>query len=163
MKRSKKGFIGDIPLIIGFLFLFAVVIIVGYQFLSAYNTKYQAANVSQGSKDLVQSSKDRYVGLFDGIMGFVFALLVIALFVSLTLIPSNPAFFFITVILLVILIGAGAVFSNSYEQIANDSHISTTASEFTFTPFLMSNLPTVILFMGCVFIIGLYMKLRGVF
>lgn len=161
--KNRRGFIGDIPLLIGVLFLVAVLIIVGYHFYTSFNDQYQASDADAQSKALLQTNKDRYVSLFDGIFGFVFALLMIALFISVTQIPSNPAFFFITVILIVVLIGGAAIFSNAYEDISTDTNINSTSSEFTFVPYLMGNLPIVVLFMGVIFMIGLYMKLRGVF
>lgn len=160
---NKKGFIGDVGLIIAILFLVALMVIVGYKIFSSYNEKWQAApSISTEGKQLVQDSKDRYVGLFDGIFMFVFALLVVALFLSATQLNTNPAFFFITLIILVFMIGASAVISNSFETASSSSSLNATSNEFQFIPFLMDNLPMVTLLLGFVILVALYVKIRGV-
>lgn len=162
MIKNKKGFIGDVPFIIAMLFLFAIVVFVGYKVFGDYNDKWQAGSADANAKQLVQDGKDRYVSLFDGIFMFVFAGLCIALFISLTQIGTRPEFFFITLILLVILIGVGALLSNTMEEVTTSSELSSEASEFSFIPFFFENLPIMVLLLGAIFLIGSYLKLRGI-
>lgn len=160
---NKKGFIGDVGLIIAIIFLVALVVIVGYKIFSSYNDKWQAApSISAEGKQLVQDSKDRYVGLFDGIFMFVFALLVVALFLSATQLNTNPAYFFITLIVLVFMIGGSAAISNSFETASTSESLNDTSNDFSFIPFLMSNLPIVTLLLGFVVLVALYVKIKGV-
>lgn len=149
-------------MILAVLLLFSIVVVVGYKVFDSYNDKWQTQNVDSNAKALVQSSKDRYVGLFDGIFMFVFALLCVALFVSAVMIGSRPEFFFITLIILVIFIGVSASISNVYEDVSTSSNLNATSSEFSFIPFLMGELPKVTLLLGFLVMAGLYMKIKGV-
>lgn len=159
---NKKGFFGDIGLILAIILLFSIVIIVGYKVFSSYNDKWQTSNADTQAKELVQESQTRYTNLFDGIFMFVFALLVIALFISAATIGTRPEFFFITMVLLVIFIGVSALISNVYDTASTSTQLNSTSSEFSFIPFLMDELPKVTLLLGVVVIIGLYVKIRGV-
>ena len=159
---NNKGFLGEIGLIIAIMLLVSVVVIVGYKTFTSYNEKWQDLPVDQGAKDLVQDNKDRYVSLFDGIFMFVFAMLCIALFASVVVIDTKPAFFFITIIVLAFMIGGGAMVSNAYEDISTSNQLNNTSSEFTFIPFIMSELPKVVLMLGFLVIAGLYMKMKGI-
>lgn len=159
---NKRGFFGDVGLVIAILLLVAIIVMVGYKLFSSYNTKWQAMDVDQNAKNLVQDNKDRYVDLFDGIFMFVLALLCVALFISVAMIGTRPEFFFITIILLVIFIGAAALLSNVFTDVATSPQLNATSSEFEFIPFIMNELPTVVLLFGFIVIAGLYMKIRGV-
>lgn len=161
--KNRKGFLGDVGLIIAILMLVSLMVIVGYKVFSSYNDKWQAApSISTNSKELVQEEKDRYVGLFDGIFMFVFALLVLGLFISASLINTRPEFFFIALVVAVFMIGGAAVVSNSFEQAADSNQLSNTTSEFTFIPFLMDNLPIITLLLVFVVLVALYVKLKGI-
>jgi hypothetical protein len=151
----------DIGIVLAMLLLLGVMTLVGYKVFDSYNDKWQAADVDSNAKQLVQTNKDRYVGLFDGIFMFVFALLVIALFVSVAVIGTQPQYFFITLIVLVMFIGASGLISNSFEDVSTSTYLNETSSEFEFIPFLMGELPMMTLFLGIVLIIGLYLKIRG--
>lgn len=159
---NKRGFLGDVGLIIAILMLVSIMVIVGYKVFSSYNDKWQAApSISTHSKALVQEQKDRYVGLFDGIFMFVFALLCLGLFISASMINTRPEFFFIAIVVLVFMIGGAALVSNAFETASDDAQLSNTSSEFTFIPFLMDNLPIVTLLLGFIVLVALYVKLRG--
>lgn len=160
--RGKKGFIGDLGLVMAVLFIIALVVIIGYKIFDSYNDKWQTqTSVSNESKVYIQETHDRYVGLWDGIFMFVFALLTIALFVSATQLGTRPEFFFITLIVLVFMIGASAVISNSYETISTNDSINSTSSQFEFIPFIMINMPYVVLMFGFVIMMALFIKIRG--
>jgi hypothetical protein len=160
--RGKKGF-ADLGLVLAVLLLIGITVIVGYKIFSSYNEKWQANDsVPAAAKIEVQDLKDRYVGLFDGIFMFIFALLVIALFISVAMIGTRPEFFFITIFIMVIFIGVSALLSNVYEDTATSTQLNNTTSEFTFIPFIMGELPKLTLLMGAIILIGLYVKIRGI-
>lgn len=159
---NKRGFFGDIGLVIAIMLIIALMVIIGYKVFVSYNDKWQAnPDVSAQAKQIVQDKKDRYVSLWDGIYMFVFALLVVALFISVAALGTRPEFFFISIILLVIFIGGSAMVSNVYEDVATNPQLNTTSSEFTFIPFIMAELPTVTLLLGFLVMLGLYVKIRG--
>jgi len=158
---SKKGF-QDLGLVLAILLLLAIMILIGYKIFTNYNTMWQQQpSITSNAKAQVQTLKDRYVGLFDGIFMFIFAFLVIALFISVALIGTRPEFFFITIVLLIIFIGVSALLSNVYNDISTNSSINDTSSEFTFIPFIMGKLPIVTLLLGTVILAGLYAKIKG--
>src|SRR5690348_3416217 len=106
------------------LLLIALFVIIGYKVFDSYNDKWQNMNVDSNAKALVQTSKDRFVGLWDGIFMFIVALLAVALFISSTMIGTRPEFFFITFILLCFFIGSSAVISNVYEDVATSPQLN---------------------------------------
>lgn len=162
IRKNKKGFLGDVGFIIAILFLVGLLVMVGYKVYTSYNEKWQdMPSIANESKALVQENKDRYVDLFDGIFTFVFALLCVALFVSAVNLNTQPHFFFITIIILVFMIGAAAIISNSYETVSNSDQLNDTSSEFTFIPFIMDQLPIIVLFLGFLVITALYVKIKG--
>jgi hypothetical protein len=48
------------------------------------------------------------------------------------------------------------------EEVTTSSELSSEASEFSFIPFFFDNLPIMVLLLGAIFLIGSYLKLRGV-
>lgn len=161
-KIGNRGF-ADLGLVLAFLLIIAVTVIIGYKVFSSYNEKWQAQDsVSADAKADVQTLKDRYVSLFDGIFMLVFALLTIALFISVAYIGTRPEFFFITVIIMIMFIGVSALMSNVYDDVGTSEQLATTTSEFSFIPFIMTKLPLVTLLLGAVILIGLYVKIRGI-
>lgn len=157
---NRKGF-ADIGLVLALLLLVSLFAIVGFKVFSSYNDKWQNLDVSNESKTYIQEQDDRYPALFDGIFMLVFALLVVALFISVTQIGTRPEFFFISLVVLVFFIGAAGLLGNSFENISEGDELNATTQEFTFIPFIMGNLPIVTLGLGVVVIGGLYLKIKG--
>lgn len=157
---KKKGF-ADIGLVMALLLLIAIFALVGFKVFSSYNDKWQQLDVSNDSKTYIQEQEDRYPSLFDGIFMLVFALLVVALFISVTQIGTRPEFFFITIVVLVFFIGASALLGNAFEDISEGEQLNDSSDEFNFIPFIMGNLPIVTLGLGVVVIGGLYLKIKG--
>jgi hypothetical protein len=161
--RKKGAFFSDIGLVLAVMLVFGLMIIVGYKVFTSYNDKWQVnPSIDTASKATVDTLHTRYVGLFDGIFMFVFALLAVMLFVSSAFIGTRPEFFFITVILAVFAIGVSAVMSNVYESVATSDQMNTTSSQFNFIPFIMGKLPLVTLLFATIVMIGLYVKIKGI-
>lgn len=159
---NNRGF-ADLGLVLAILLLIGITVIVGYKIFTSYNEKWQNnSSVPATAKAEVQTLKDRYVGLFDGIFMFVFALLVIALFISVAVIGTRPEFFFITVFLMIIFIGVSALLSNIYSDVSTSEQLNNTTNEFVFIPFVMNDLPKLTLLMGTLILVGLYVKIKGI-
>jgi hypothetical protein len=158
---NNRGFFGDVPFIIGILLLLAIVVIVSYKVFTNINTDWQGKDdVSTESKLRMQTLKDRYTGLWDGIFMLVAGLLCLALVFSVSQIGTRPEFFFITIILLVFILGAAALTSNVYEQISTSDELNETSSEFTFIPYFTMSMPKIALLLVFLLVVGLYMKAR---
>jgi len=160
---NKRGaFMSDIGIVLAVMLLFSIVIVVGYKVFTSYNDKWQLnPSIDTDSKAIVDTLHTRYVGLFDGIFMFVFALLAVMLFVSSAFIGTRPEFFFITVILAIFVIGISAVMSNVYNDVASNEQLNTSSSQFNFIPFIMDNLPSVALLFSAIVMVGLYVKIKG--
>lgn len=159
-RRSRKGSWIDTFFIIAIMFGVAVAFLVGWLLISNVNTEFQSKLSSAEAKSIMSESKDRYVGLFDGIFLFVFFGSFIATIIGSLFVDTHPAFFFISLVLLVFACVLGAVFANAYDDIASSDGFSAFSSDFTYIPFVMQYYVHIIIFMVCAISIALYAKSR---
>lgn len=160
---NKKGFIGDVAVIIGLMLLLGTVFIVGSKVMGEFNDEWQAnEDVSNQSKEIVSDLEGRYVNLWDGAFMLIFGLLAVALVVSTAALGTRPEFFFITVVIAVFFVGAAAAVSNAFYDISNDSGLVEATNEFTFVPLIMNNLVEITLVLIGLLFVGLYVKARGI-
>lgn len=158
--KSKKGFIGDVAFIIGVLFVLVLVVTIGFKVLGDFNDKYQTSGATNVSKELLQEQANRYVGLWDGIFMLVFGLLTVGLIISVAALGSRPEFFFIILILGMFIIGGAAMFSNIYED-ATSGSLAVSASNFSFSYYVMTHMVEISLLLIGLFIVGLFVKAGG--
>ena len=159
----KRGFVGDIGIVIGLLFAFSLIVVIGWKVFDTYNDSYQAGDATVESKALVDENADRYVGVFDGMFLFILFGLAVALFLSTSYIDTRPEFFFITIIAAVIFVGLSAVVSNAFEDFSTTSDLVNSTGDFSVVPAVMDKLPLVTLVLVAATLMGLYFKSRGVF
>jgi len=98
-------------------------------------------------------------------MNVLFPLLLIGLFgfvmVSALMARSHPAFFFIGLIVLGVTLILAAVYSNVYQEIADDDKFASTTSDFSIMGLFLENLPTVIVIFFIAIAIILYTRVGG--
>lgn len=159
--KGKKGFIGDASTAVAILLAFALVIVVGIKFFTAYNESYQDSSATDQGKGIVQNLFSKYAKVWDGAFMLVFGLLCVALILSVAALGTRPEFFFVTIIIGMFLIGVAALLANVYSN-ATGTQLAEAASQLTFIPLIMGNLATITLFMVAMLIIGLFVKARGI-
>lgn len=158
-KNRRASWI-DIFFIIVIMFGVAVSTLIGWMLMDNVNTEFQSKLSSTQAKTMMQENHDRYVGTFDGIFLFVFFGAFIATMIGSLFIDTHPAFFFISLVLLVVACVIGAVLSNAYYEIETNDKLSALATDFTYIPFVMQYYVHIIIFMVCAISIALYAKSR---
>jgi len=159
---GRKAFIGDLSTILVVLFVFFITIIISAFLFGEVNDMFQSSDgISSEGKNITGSLESRYVGVWDGIGLLVFALLSVALILSVVTLGTRPEFFFLIVIISIFLVGLAALFANIYSSVTGDSFAVIT-NEFVFIPLIMNNLVNVLLFLVALLSIGLFVKIRGV-
>jgi hypothetical protein len=76
-------------------------------------------------------------------------------------IDSHPAFFFVSFIILGVVILLGTTFSNIYQQITEDTQFGSTSSDLSIIALFMKNLPLVISIVFIITIIVLFTSKGG--
>lgn len=157
--RIKKGAIGfeDSIYIVGFLFAIALFIVILFFTWSQISTPLDTAINSalpSGSGFNVTDINDKVsigVGLFDGMFPFLLLGLLLMTIVSSFYTESHPMFFFISIILLAVVILLGVIFANVYQQITSIPELSSIAeNDFATTTVFLRNFPVIVAIMFAV-------------
>ena len=156
---NKKGSIGDVFFISVFIFLLAIVFVVGWVIHSKVNDEFQnnPSIVDQG-KTMMQNSTDDYISLFDGIFLTIIVGLWIGTIILAFQIDIHPVFFVLTIIVFAILVILTALFGNAFYTFANNANIVSYADDFTIIPFVMNNFVTVMIVLGFSVALVMYAK-----
>lgn len=155
--RGQTGL--DIILVVVMLFVFAIVAIFAYSMVSDFNTEWQGeTDVANASKESMSTFSTQFPTVMDQAFAILVGLLWLALIVTSFLIDSHPAFFVVTVLILLIVFFVAMELSNYFEEIMDESEMTAFAAQFPITNWLMNNLLIVIVVMGLSAGVALYAK-----
>lgn len=101
------------------------------------------------------------IGLFNVLFPLLLIGLIAMVFVSASFMGSHPVFFFISIILLVVMVLLGVVFSNTYQQITTDTNFGSTADTFNITHVFMKYLPVIAFIIVAIVFIIIYSQSGG--
>lgn len=76
------------------------------------------------------------------------------------LVDTQPVFFIISIVLLVIVLFIGMLFSNVYEEVITDTNLASAASNFNYATWAFSNIHIIALIIGASIALSLYAKNR---
>lgn len=160
--NNKGSSVTDVILVVVLLLAFGLASILALMVFNGYNDNYQAKdNVYDNSKEMIQDNVDSYVNVIDPIALLIVIGLTIALIVGASMINTHPALFIVALIITSITIFLAAVYSNAYTEIASNSALVTTESQFTVLPTIMNNLPVIVTVMALLVALTLYSRTRG--
>lgn len=114
------------------------------------------ATIDTSVKQEVQGMYDRNSSIFDNIFLMAFVLLWGATLLFAYNLDSNPAFFVIALIVLVILLITSTFLGNGVTEMLDDPSISSYASAFPITTYITSNLLIVAIVVGFSILLVLY-------
>jgi len=160
---NKKGSILDIMYVMILLFVFAVSTIIAFTVWENYKGATNSSsniNLSTPTFDHVEGKMDIVMNNFDYIFAFIMTGLIIMLVVSTFFLKSHPAFFWITLLFLIIVLVIAGVLSNAFEEVGANENLQAGYDNFPIIKFVMEKLPTFMLFIGAIVIISLYAKSR---
>ncbi len=159
---SRKGnVLLDGMMFIVILFIFALIIIVSYNFSHNLNIDLQADDdIAQEAKDISSSIDSSFANVWDGIFLLTFVLLWIVVAVLSFMIDTHPIFFVISIFLLVFVVIGAAYISNAFEEITGDDELSTYAVSFPMMNFIIGHLVQFVLAIIVTIMIALFGKNR---
>lgn len=154
-----NGSVMDLFILPGVIFVIAVCAVVGYLAYSTVMTQFAAHNQTQEAAEMVTAGMDNvFPSGVDLIVPGVLVGTVIMIIVLALLIPSHPIFMFAGIILLVVLLVAAPIMSNSFMELFQSDQLVAYSNAMPMTMFITGNLPYILLGVGFFLIIILYAK-----
>lgn len=166
----KKGFqsFEDILYVLVYIFSAALLIFVLYFIFNQINTPIADALTNATSDGTTTynytamgNSTLGAIGIFNTLFPVLILGLILMCAVGAMYIDSHPVFFFVSLIILGVVILLGVVYSNIYQQITEDSAFGATASNFLIMNIFMKYLPWVIAIIMIVVMIIMWAKPGG--
>jgi len=156
---NKKAAIQDSILVIVFIFIIAISFLV---MSKVWN------QVDPELKEQFNSTYYNRASLFTGMVFksfdilFVFVIIgfFIFLIISVFLINTHPAFFVVSLILLLVSLILAPLFANVYSDIEGSDEFATESAEYDIISFVFSKYPLFALIAGILVLIALYAKTR---
>jgi hypothetical protein len=165
--KKGQGAFEDILTIIPYIFFagllfFIVFFIVGQikpDVSEALQNSMNADSPVNISEQMDQTSGG--IGLFNTLFPLLLIGLIIMCIVSASFMGSHPVFFFVSLILLIVMVILGVVFSNVYQQITTDSNFGDTADSFNIVHVFMKYLPFIAFVIIIIVFIVIYSQSGG--
>lgn len=144
--RFVKGDITEIIYGTVLIFITAIVILIMYKVMIAWNDNVQDNDLLgvRGSGYL-QTHTDSYPATFDAIFTFLLVGVGLILLVSSFMVKSHPIFFVVTFLIFLMFIVMWSVMANTYDDFANASELQELREEFVMMEYLMRNFPFIML------------------
>lgn len=154
---NKKGSAQDL-LFIGIVLLFAsVTILIGYKISDEINTEIQAKDIADShGKTAVSSLNSNYPGVIDNSFLLLMIGLGIGALIFASLVRVHPIFIPFFIIMLALIIFFSGIFSNIYQEMADNSVLSTQADNLTFISTIMEYLPLIIGIFGTLLMVVMH-------
>lgn len=154
-----KGSMIDLFGIIVIIFIFGVSSLIAYTLMSAINDNSELF-VANESIQIINNSVST-IKNFDYASVFIIFGLGVSVILSGFLIRTHPAFFIISIFMLIFVMIVSAQFTNAFMELGANSGLINAANEFTYTRLIFSNLPLIMLMIGIVLAIVMYSKMGG--
>lgn len=161
-KRNKKGnAVLDTITIIVVLVVMGIALLFSNYVLDEVDTDIQADDdmSTEGAK-VTGDMLSQFPSLFDNMFLFAFVLFTIFVLVSVFVLDTHPIFFAVSAILLIFVFIIAGLLANVYNDVAEDSTVSTYANQFTYMTWVMTHLLEVIIGIGFFVSIALFAKFK---
>ena len=155
---NKKANAFDVIYILIVVFIFIVVTLIAFKVYNEWSEN-GATKLDSPTANIATQKAGVAIQSLDVIFGFLIGMLIILVIISAFTIDTHPAFFVVTLILLIIAIILAVAFSNIYETISQEK-LPTEAASFPIANYLMGNLPTIALVAIIIVAIVLYAKFQ---
>lgn len=156
-KVNKKGSMIDLLFVIVALTIFGGSILIGAALINNFNDKVQTDSLfPTASKTIVSDQTNQYTSSLN--VGFLvlFGFMSIAVIAMAVLVRIPPIFLAFYLFFLVILVIMGAIGTNIFEAIAENSTISPYVGGFGFITSIMAYLPIIVGVFGSILAIVMY-------
>lgn len=159
---NKKGSIQDIIYVMIVILVISVVSLITFRVSSEVNDQFQESSlISSRGKTSVNKVNDIYPNVLDTSYMLLIIGLALATLVLAALVRVHPMFFIFFIVVLLITIFLGGVFSNVYQGIASQTGFSELADQLVFMSFTMQYLPMIIGILGFALAFIMYKNYQG--
>lgn len=144
MELNKKGALEIITVMVTIIVLF-IIIMVMHKAWTEMADKFQESPMAESiPTNATLEMADNLVSGFDVIGLAAFICLVVVVLVLAMLIPANPAYIGLFIIIGVIAVIIAVPFSNMWEEFSLNSEMASTTNALPITSFIMANLPLIV-------------------
>lgn len=152
--RYRKGTVIDILPILFFILLLGMLALIGSRILTDITPQLNTTLTSNVSINIINEANSDYSIIFDTVIPLFFVGLMLGMIVSAFLIKTQPLFFMVTVLLLVLLVLIVPVVSNIYMELCDSLPVQ--CAEYNRTQWIFDRLPLLLTFAGFITAIVLY-------
>lgn len=161
IKRNKKGSALDLILVAGIGLFFAMIVLFGFKMVAEFNDEVQAnTGIDAKGKAAVNTLEGHYSGVIDNSFLLLTIGLCIGAIVMASLVRISPIFLGLFIIIWIIIIVMCGVFSNIYQEMAENTEMQAQANQLTFISNIMEFLPLIIGVVGGILAIIMYKSWR---
>jgi len=158
---GSKGSALDIIILTAIILALGIVIVVGTHIKDNILPEFQSA-LSDTTAQGVIGEVDAAFAVFDYVFIGVVLGMGAAAIVTAYLIPTHPAFFFISILLLMVALLLAPTFSNVFRTLTDDVEFSAIVDSYAMMKLVFENLPIFILMFGMLVMVATYAKItRG--
>jgi hypothetical protein len=155
----SKGFVADMALILVILIGLSMTVLIAY----TMNVEVSDAMNASGAIEEVHLNKSVYaiqdtLGVYDSLFIVIFVSFLLLTIGGVWYIKTNPLFFVVGIVGLVLLTFVGGIMSNVYESFAADSTMVAAANAYPYMSFSMLNLPPLMVVFGGIVVVVLFAK-----
>lgn len=136
---KKKGSMLDFFFIIIVIFIVAITSVMAFVVFTPMNDEVQGSDANSQGKSIMQYLYDRFAGLIDGMFVFIFFMLFLGMIVTTIFTQINPAWYWISFILLLVLTVVTGLLGNMFYDFGTDAEVAPTLAKLTFIPFIMEH------------------------
>ena len=165
--RRKKSFFGSKKAVLDSIFIAVAVVIVmitivfGYKLLSSINAKAQTMDVvSAEGKLAIQKVDASYLKTMDMVFLFFWLSSLFGALISAWYIDTHPAFFVISIIVIMAIMVGVVPLANVTESVLTSSQLASSTAQFSIIVWFMQHFFIIILIQTFLIAIVLYSKMR---
>jgi hypothetical protein len=157
----KRGNVQDLAFVIGVAVFLVISIVFGTMILSKFNDKIQNTDAMPTiAKDISNDYRTGIPSILDKFFLIIIIVLFIGAVVSAWFIDTTPAFFVLSIILLIVVHIAVAIMQNYTENLIESDKISAYALEYPIMVWYTQHMFVIGIVMGAILLIALYGKSR---
>lgn len=157
LRKSKKGFlVGDLLFFGVIILVLGIIIIIGGNLTTEFDTAINESSIDVEGKEIINGYTARYDGIWDWIFFFIFMIFGISIVASLFFLDSNPALFFVIIILFAFILLLIAIFSNVFEDFTESGDEYSQRKDMPILDYIMDNQLMFVLIFGIIGAVILY-------
>jgi hypothetical protein len=157
---NKKAVLDSIFIAVAMVILM-IIIVFGYKLLSSMNANVQTMDqVPAESKLAIQKVDSSYLKTMDMVFLFFWLSSLFGALISAWFIDTHPAFFVLSIIVIMAIMVGVVPLANVTESILTSSELATSTAHFSIIVWVMQHFFTIILIQSFLIAITLYSKMR---